>query len=738
MNDRNLRILTLAALFLVMVGLAALALFWQVPASPEPASSVEPVSEQTSIPAAEAAGFAVFTAVPVRIAPQVPAYNVAAGLSNLANQADFSFTSEEAALLAKNAFVVRPGYQAEFFQLYEGNRYGYTPSFITTDSVLHNYHLMFDHLLKRLEENQLDSQLKALTASMLDASQKQYRELRGGAWENAAQRNVAFFAVGAKLLDPNSQLPDDVKDVAQRELDLIASHDRIEESAVINLGSSSSEKVISPAGTLGLEAFKEDYSQYVPRGHYDSSDQLRNYFRAMMWYGRLTFRLKNDDEMRSALLITQALGETKNRDNWNKIYEPTNFFVGQSDDLTYYQFRGLLEQIYGDRPTIAKIATDTVAFNAFVETAKKLDPPQINSVPVFNAQIQPDREQEIKGFRFMGQRFTVDAAIFQRLTDRETAGRMLPKSLDIPAAFGSNEALSILADLGEPAAYPDYSPNMAKLRTYTADLPVSTWTQNLYWGWMYSLRPLLGAAGQGYPSFMTNQAWARKNLNTFLGSWTELKHDTILYAKQAYAEMGGGPIDAKDDRGYVEPSVEVYARLASLLKMTNEGLDIRGLLSSDMKDNLNKMESLVLSLKEIAEKELANEKLSDADYELIRTYGGQLEHFWLEVNKEEMAKTQTNTLNYLNDNPAALIADVATDPNGSVLEEATGRIFEIYVAVPIDGQLRIAKGGVYSYYEFLWPLSDRLTDAKWREMLNSGQEPALPAWTEQFMIAPER
>ena len=51
------------------------------------------------------------------------------------------------------------------------------------------------------------------------------------------------------------------------------------------------------------------------------------------------------------------------------------------------------------------------------------------------------------------------------------------------------------------------------------------------------------SANSGYPSFMTNSAWTRKDLNTILGSWTELKHDTLLYAKQVMAEMGGGPPD---------------------------------------------------------------------------------------------------------------------------------------------------------------------------------------------------
>ena len=67
--------------------------------------------------------------------------------------------------------------------------------------------------------------------------------------------------------------------------------------------------------------------------------------------------------------------------------------------------------------------------------------------------------------------------------------------------------------------------------------------------------------------------------------------------------------------------------------------------------------------------------------------------------------------------------------------EATGFIQEIYAAVPVDGKLRLAIGGVYSYYEFAWPLSDRLTDSKWRELLNAGETPPQPNWTEAF-IAP--
>ncbi len=721
----------------------ALAVYFVLPKSSqeELKKTAENIFEPATVLASK---FATYEEVPVNISPKVPPYTVNQDLSNIINAKDLfyynfspsSFSDKEKDLLIKNAFVVKPSHYNEFFQLYESNRYSYIPSFITTDSILHNYHLIFDFLLKKLEEQKLAPELKKLNAGMLAEAINQYNILKGTEWENAAKRNVGFFAVGSKLLDPTINIPAIVANEVNQELALIEAHQGIAKSPVMNIGAREDVMIDTPEGQQPLEALKEDYSQYIPRGHYDELEQLKAYFKSMMWYGRLTFRMKSDDEIKSAILITLALNKENNQRSWNKIYEPMNFFVGKSDDITYYQFKNLVEKVYGANITLQSLVSDKNKFTIFINEARILEPPQINSIPIFQESIQADREKEIKGFRFMGQRFTIDALIFQWLVDRETPGRMLPNGLDIPAAMGSKEALNILTQMGE-TKYDKYLENMSKIQTHLSGLSNENWTQNLYWGWLYQLLPLLYEKGSGYPSFMQNVAWLRKDINTFLGSWSELKHDTILYAKQVYAELGAGggePPPPPDDRGYVEPNPYVYARLASLLKMTIDGLDIRGLLKPSMKNNLEKMVQLAISFKTISEKELNNEKLTDEEYELIRSYGGQLEHFWIEINKDEPEyKKAESQGDYLNEKPAAIITDVATNPNGQVLEVGTGKIFEIFVVVPIDGELKITRGGVYSYYEFTWPMSDRLTNIKWQELLNSSQAPTLPSWTDEFI-----
>lgn len=673
-----------------------------------------------------AAEFAPYQEIAVDERALLNPYTVAADLNNVSNGERFQFSPEAKQKLVQNGFVVMPGLHQEYFWLYELNRYDMIPNFVTTDAMLHNYHLFFNYLLKTVEEEELVPCLKELNSGMQKVSEQQYKEMGKTAWGNAARRNLAFFSVGSRLLDPQAPIPASVSKEVEAELKLINAHQAgMQISPVMSIGQK----------TDALESLKEDYTQYIPRGHYTSSDNLKAYFKSMMWYGRMNFRLKNEDETRSAVLMTLALQEQANLADWDKIYQTSNFFVGQSDDLGYAQYSSLLRKIYGKSLKSSQLTTDDKKWQTFMKEASKLKGPSINSIPIFDATIQPDREREIKGFRFMGQRYTVDADIFQRLIYREVGEnkqgerRMLPKGLDIPAAMGSSEAKSILKQMGQ-YEYQNYPENMGKLEKHLSGLETGTWHQNLYWSWMNTLTPLTVEKPKGYPSFMLNQAWQRKELNTYLGSWTELKHDTILYAKQVYAEAGGGGDEKVDDRGYVEPNPHLYARLATLTAMTREGLQSRNLLNQRDAESLQRMEKLALELKTISEKELQGKSLSDEEYELIRSIGVQLEHFWLETLRDQTQNSGMGDL--LNNNPAMLVADVATAPPDKVLEEATGYISQIYAVVPVEGSLRIVKGGVYSYYEFPWPAADRLTDKKWREMVEAKQIPEPPSWTKSF------
>ena len=627
--------------------------------------------------------------------PSVPEIKIADDMSNIINIDEYEWYPDDMKdKLKKNGFVVGDSAGREFFEMYESNRYFQVPNFVTVDSMMHTYHVYFAYLMRDIEKGYLYKDLSKLTLEMLEKSYDQYKDLEGSEWEEAAKRNTTFFAVAAVLLDENAKIPSAVSAQTEEEYNRVMDASGIEDSE--------------------LTGDMEDYSQYKPRGYYEGDETLEKYFRAMMWYGRRQFTQNVEDMDRSALLITLALNDGC-YERWSDIYAVTSFFAGASDDLGYCEYMPVAQKVYGEGVTVSDLAGNDKAWNEFHSLTAKLRAPRINSIPIEDTE---DADNVIPGYRFMGQRFTVDATIMQELVYRRVGEfededkRLLPDFLDVPAALGSEMAYSILKDEGQ-TKYKNYDKNLDSMKKEFINDDTKIWNASLYAGWLNTLRPLLEKKGEGYPTFMQNDEWTKKDLETFAGSYTELKHDTVLYSKQVMAEMGGGWDEEKDFRGYVEPEPLVFSRFEKLAKNTADGLQKFGYLSKNDQDNLEKLADLAGKLKTISIKELSNEKLSDEEYELIEIYGGEIEHFWLDAMKAQTGEEYPNSDNY----PAALVVDIATDPNGSVLEMATGDPACIYVVVPVDGKLRIAVGCVYSFYQFVQPISDRLTDKEWRRKL---------------------
>jgi hypothetical protein len=82
--------------------------------------------------------------------------------------------------------------------------------------------------------------------------------------------------------------------------------------------------------------------------------------------------------------------------------------------------------------------------------------------------------------------------------------------------------------------------------------------------------------------------------------------------------------------------------------------------------------------------------------------------------------------------PVPVIAAVA-GAEQEVLEVGVGEVDRIYVVVPTETGLQIAQGGVFSYYEFPQPRSNRLTDEQWRERLATAP-PSGPGWVTKFRL----
>jgi len=630
------------------------------------------------------------------------------------------------------------------------------PIFVTSDTLLHLYHIQFDETLREIEEAEFYYDIRDLTAALLDVALHQYGQFEGDLRE-AARRNAAYLAVAQKLIDPASALPPLISDLVAAELAKIDAHEGFAPSDIF--------------------LYSEDYSQYIPRGHYTRSQILKQYFKTFMWLGRMTFLLKGSDphgqtcaalistydariQTIQAALLAQATkqiqvanrsgqGSRTGRDIWNRIYEVTAFYVGLADDLTPYEYMEVLNRIFGADFEFTDLESDYNYLTLKSELALLRSPRifggtgNVIVMPPMTSESLDEILDKTKGMRFMGQRFIPDSYMFQNLVFPAVGpytgdavvkpftwgftgvfvGRVFPRGLDAMALLGSDVAKQILIDEGD-TDYEEYWLQFNQLKAEFDALSETDWNRNLYWSWLYSLKALLVRSTEGHPRFMHTEAWRKKQLNAALASWAELRHDTILYAKQS-STGGGGGMPPPPPPGYVEPVPEFFGRLCALTKMTREGLVELDALSVEAATRITALEDMLGRLIEIAERQLTNQPPTDDDNMYLKGFAASLQQTVTGVSDAAVATT--------------LVADVHTDTNSEqVLEEGVGHVDLIVVACPHPtGGAFLAAGPVLSYYEFKYPMADRLTDEAWTEMLNSPNKPDRPAWySELFAPVP--
>jgi len=639
-----------------------------------------------------------------------------------------SLSNEALRLLRGNGFVVIRRSYDNFEDAYINIPKG-IPRLVTVDFILHEYHTFYQYLLFDFEIRYFIPWLNIALKTLLNKSISlyvEYKNVTSAILKEALLRNIAYFGVLTKLMDPHynvslNGLPNIVQILINAELEYIENCRGIVDSPLF--------------GHL------EDYSQYKPRGYYTFNETMKRYFKTMMYMGRMFFELEDPYNDTRAMVqtiqasaITKMVYETMIGINgqeipffeiWSKIYNITSFFVGTADDLTPIHYNKALEIIFGESWEIQDLI-DTNRIESLINLLLEMNPAKISSVgysKTFNA-----------GMRLMGQRFIIDSYIFQNLVHSAVKWRFMPTALDILNVFGYSNARYLMKECA--TQYPEYSEIVESLSKQIERMNVTEWTKNLYNGWLYVLKALLKEDYTGYPTFMQTDAWKYEKMNSFLGSWTELRHDTILYAKQSYTLVIAEPPYSQvlhrvtyPISGYVEPLPLVWSRLLGLINMTIKGLDSLGVLSEYRRFSLSKLYEKIDFLLDVSIKILKNEKLTESEIRRIYYFGNELKSLvsslFPKTQQQDFFKRFTRSI---------LVADVHTDPNeGNVLEEAVGYVFWILaVFINQNNELEIAIGPVFSYYEFIQPMNNRLTDEEWEQMLNTNP-PDLPEWTQAFI-----
>jgi len=707
-----------------------------------------------------------------------------------AQEADIKRLDEGKVLITNEAYK-------QIFSAYMG---GSRPLFITSDSLLNAYHVLYEESILRLEKANARklAEILQFVWKYLPAAGKEYR---GRPELVAAARRRAQVVIGTAL-----RLLGDATIKPTREVGALidAEVKRVEAAT----GQVKPKWLGPPDDTL----IALDYTRYKPRGFYTRSDRLKRYFRAVSWLQSIPFRLSSDEELVSMLMLAGCLDyDNFPKGNFLKEHEYRGFlrgyarFIGAGDDWD-------MTTLQNKASNYKRLNLDPRAKHGLTRLREGLKKeamgygkgPQINDQLRF-APEDPSQTAE-PHFRVLSARRTPDAILFGRTTDLRIFKRPFPSGLEVCAALGSTYARSKLT--GE---------EREKLLQTIDACKGHFEGSGLYVRYLHCLAALIDKPEPDAPAFMSGDAWQTKSCQTVLAGWAQLRHTWALQAKQTvhYAGMTRQPA------GFVEPEPEFFRRMAWLTAETELLLKEAGAFATDrtglahdlkqaaallktidfsasppkgfdkltraeqmlieksgmvlmalgggadVKDRKKAMDAAIVKLDRLAT-DLANGKTPDNPMvvRMLKETDIDVAALWRKLHEvcrqlEALAHKQlrgvpfTDEENgfikgygetlagimfyggnaYLTPNDdAPRVIDVFSNPNTrQVLEVGVARARAIYVLYPHDGAEVLCKGAVMPYYEFRH--ARRLTDAEWKQLLDSADRPDVPAWLKPIIAS---
>ncbi len=736
------------------------------------------------------------------IAKDFPLSDIA-NIADMEKAYGFTFTDAEKEMLEQHKFVMKPLYETniipnqtdlnrEFIALYEAvegpfdarDRTQANALFLSSDLFLNAYNLLYVELLKEAENTSFAPSMKTLSRTFFDEAQKKVDATTGD--EQAKWKNVRnYFAVPYALLansvkplamddmlgggaeDPKAKF-DEKDKTADAQENVVAfikklTLDAPSEKAVLK----DIDNVYKADGKHVPEILKEEYEQYAkdtdisfsvdfsqftPRSHYTGISLRRQYFRSMMWFSQLAFFVKSPAMTEEAFAMAQLLAEKPQQlKDYNQLESTINFMVGTSDDLMPVDYLRALDS--------AKDSDDKEA--AVMEYLVKAHAPKIKAIPAeypdVGVQDTADVLLKTKGMRFFSGKFILDSYWTGMLTQGDEAPKpgytqKLPpmaSSLEVMALLGSSYAASQIPtlDFYTPETKDAIEQAMTELADEAKTLEASYWQSNIYNGWLWVVKSLLTwheVEKDSLPAFMQSPNWPIKTLMTAAGFWTELRHATLLYAKQSFAEAGAGPpaCDPREiapaPKGYIEPQLEAYDRLIYVAKRTEAGLKDQGF---ENLSNMPKLASYITALEHAqsyVQKQLQNETLIEKTKEVrgpdpyedgkeCVTHELDGESDWETIRLQIISELSAalpqpadGPILAAKDKRAAIIADVHTGGDIKnplrILYEGTGVPYVIFVAVKDSNGPRLTIGFTYSQYEFTKAFGgQRMTDEEWQK-----------------------
>ena len=649
-------------------------------------------------------------------------------------------------------------------------RYPYNTLLVTNDLLLHVFHKIFDNELQYFEE----SQARPTLANHAELMFNTFKNAQAGNKE-LNEFLAAYWAIPYALLESNEDLiktldyreqhmwdnydystdetpkaefsDEELKKYLDKRFDWIVTQVAKKYQEPLK---SAWEKIWEWKETtpdVFLQAFSpkfiqengidQDYTQFRPRSHYTNSSFLKTYFMATKWLMRERFYIWDRNLASAALYLANAIPNDEWNNNLSPLMQQINSLIWSDDDTgipmlkLFYQTE-LNWNIENFTDEIHEKLKEEAVHQRINSTAYKTDAPLVTD--------EESAKSTLDAFVYFWEKFTIDSYIFDLLTAGSAEIEYLKKpniqtALIVPDVLENYSPVTELVNMwlnkkaedslvleDEPCSeigevcnqvsrYPEVKAEaiekVHKVLEEDTLLSATIYHRRLNLiGWLFT-------EVKNAPYFKKSPLYVFKNLTTYLWSYTELKHDTLLYVKQAYAEKWAGwddwcsiavyPPELPVPKGYIEADVNFIDRLIGLNEYTTKWFD--------NKENFDGFNNYLLRLRNISIQQMNDEKISDEDFEWLRLSYDELNNvtYPRKVFGQPWAKLERGSL----------IADIFTSEGWNPLYEAIWRPLLMALMVKDANGARVVLWPIFSHYEFyqaddiLW-WTQRYTDEDWQ------------------------
>ncbi len=518
----------------------------------------------------------------------------------------------------------------------------------------------------------------SLASALAETEQRLAAESRAARSDTAPAYSLAraVIVVAQKLVDPKIEIDPAIAVVIAPELALITAHAGPQRSPLLG-------RVV-------------DYGAFDTQAGLAFGDARIGEFRSVVWLARAPLSLATEPSSRAldvAMVRTQTraamLLSRSSSEFWKRAKDAIAFGTGRGDDP-------------GARALLAAATALGMDLReeANIGNVVRVDKLRAAMLREAGATVE-DTGGSLATFRLLSPSGPPDVRALARVMQ---ASHELPSALVVGVALGASDARPLLETMHVDAAVLD---DVA--HAFTTDHPTRHAT--VYASALDAIATYLApSAFDAHRAWRASPSYARHKLEVALAAWTELRHAAMPFARDAAHAALDEPVVAVDDvSSAIEPHPEAIARLVSLVRQAEHNAAASETSASSQL--LERVESLLKSALAI----VVAQSTAPLGEPLARE---------LATMPSRIAAIEKRL------GPAAspLVVATASQVDASrVLEDATGTLEDVWLAVDVAGSTSLYVGVAIPFYESITTL--RSTDATFTKRLAENPPPH-PAWRE--------